>query len=312
MGMCCSFGRRQTGVEPCQGHHSFYFHPEGPVNSGTYNIVYRPPHLNERLAPGEAKPRFWVNPSTVLQNPAMVSVAWCQLCQPQHLNPARQTNKRLNQRKPNKVEPHVEVPLTCHDVSMEGGDKTMTVKAYPNFILPYVNKCLRIRLVFLDPKVEQLVGEYSHLKHARDTDSDPMTEMSHLVRNLHSLKLHLKYSHVVQGLPEVTLEENHGGIKRLKRVRYRSMPVNWIDLDHRKPRITIVGEQFELTLGPPCPALTAEDFPDGNGETPTILGTYVRALDTCPRTRLTFSARLYQWFNQATPAESHSDASSNQ
>lgn len=52
----------------------------------------------------------------------------------------------------------------------------------------------------------------------------------------------LGHSSIVQGLPDVTVEENHGGVKRLKRTRYRHMPVSWIDLDHRKPSIRVVGK----------------------------------------------------------------------
>ncbi|CAL1539708.1 unnamed protein product [Lymnaea stagnalis] len=312
MGMCCSVGRHETQVEPCHGHHSFYVHPEGSLNNSTFNIVYRPPHLNERLAPGEAKPRFWMSPSNIIQGPAVVSVAWCQLCQPQSFsNPPRQNNnKRLNKRKNNRVDTGhrhddaLEISASNMEDHMEG-DKNMMVKAYPSFLLPYINKTIRLRLVFMDPKVEQLVGEYGHLKHSREAETDPMMETSYLVRNMHSLKLHLKYSCIVQGLPEVQLEENHGGVKRLKRVRYRNMPVCWIDLDHRKPNIHVAGEQFELSLGPPCPSLTPDDFPDGNGETPMILGTYVRALDTAPERRLKFSARLFHWFNHSS--ECYSD-----
>ncbi|GFO34857.1 hypothetical protein PoB_006136200 [Plakobranchus ocellatus] len=113
----------------------------------------------------------------------------------------------------------------------------------------------------------------------------------------------------LHGLPDMTVVESHGGVKRLRRVRYRTMPVTWIDLDHRKPAVKAVGEQFELTLGPPSATLTSDDFYDGNGETPTLLGTYERALDTCPERRLLFSARLYNWFNQGMPAECSSDLS---
>lgn len=71
------------------------------------------------------------------------------------------------------------------------------------------------------------------------------------------------------------------------------------------------GEQFDLSLGPTCPSLRPEDFLDGNGETPVILGTYVRTLDTCPNRRLHFSARLFHWFNQSVPSECYSDISTN-
>ncbi|KAI8785237.1 hypothetical protein BgiBS90_014764, partial [Biomphalaria glabrata] len=297
--------RQESLTEECQGHHSFYIHPEGSFNQSTYNIVYRPPQLNERLAPGEAKPRFWLNPNSFASGPAVVSIAWCQLGQTHPVCPPPRpvNNKRWNKKKTNRVdsERRRDACLVIGDMDshLEGREKNLMVKAYPNFLSPYVNKCVRLRLVFADPKTEQMVGEHSHLKHGRESETDPMMEMSHLVRNMHSLKLHLRYSGFVPGLPEVRVEENHGGVKRMKRVRYRVMPVSWIDLDHRKPSIHIVGEQFELLLGPPPPSFTPADFPDGNGETPRIMGIYVRALDTDPDTRLNFNARLYHWFNQS-------------
>ncbi|KAH9509243.1 hypothetical protein Btru_046574 [Bulinus truncatus] len=316
MGVCCSAETRQESLtDQCQGHHSFFIHPEGSFNQSTYNIVYRPPQLNERLAPGEAKPRFWLNPPNFLHGPAVVSIAWCQLGQTQtcSVQPRQGNYKRWKKKKSNRVEAErtnndcLVVAPGDVDSHPEGREKNMMVKAYPSFLLPYVNQSLRLRLVFTDPKVEQMVGEYGHLKHGRESDSDPMMEMSYLVRNMHSLKLHMKYSCSVQGLPEVQVEENHGGVKRMKRVRYRAMPVSWIDLDHRKPTLHVVGEQFELLLAPPSPTLTPADFPDGNGEIPKILGMYVRSLDTSPDTRLNFSARLFHWFSQS--AETGSDVS---
>ena len=49
------------------------------------------------------------------------------------------------------------------------------------------------------------------------------------------------HSAIVRGLPEVTLDENHGGSKKYKKLRYRRMVVRWIDLDHRYPRLLVVG-----------------------------------------------------------------------
>lgn len=73
----------------------------------------------------------------------------------------------------------------------------------------------------------------------------------------------------------------------------------------------VLGEQFELTLGPASPSLRPEDFMDGNGEIPFIVGTYVRVLDTCPNQQLKFSARLFHWFNHSVPVECYSDMDTN-
>ncbi|CAG5128723.1 unnamed protein product [Candidula unifasciata] len=331
MGICCSVERDETQFVQCQGHHSFCVYHEDAYGKHTCNIVYRPPYLNERLAPGEAKPRFWINPNNIHHKHAMVSVTWCQYSQPRHLNMLRlMKSKAYSIRKQEEVRAGTKQPK---DDSVVGGskdvlnpvvggskdvlnmcvvkaeDNSISVKMYPTFLVPCIGKPVRIRLVFMDPKTEQLVGEYSHLKHSNGREAETMLEISHLIRNMHFLKLHLTYSSVVHGLPDATLEESHGGVKRLKKVRYRPMPITWIDLDHRKPTIKVVGEQFELTLAPACPSLKPEDFMDGNGEIPFILGTYVRALDTCPSQQLQFSARLFHWFNQSLPIECCSNIS---
>ncbi|GFR61756.1 hypothetical protein ElyMa_000111500 [Elysia marginata] len=356
MGTCCSTKPHEPSpaVQPSLGqHHSLFVHPSNRAgSSNSYSIVYRPPHLNQRLAPGESRPRFWLSP-TLLSPPGqpIVSVAWIQQ-DSQELQPQQLQQQQVQQQPDDPKENHQQQELQQRDYkqgfrlksparairwaqtlkagphlpSLPGQSKedsrtegsvlrcnghSLTIKAYPPFLMPYVDKVLRLRLVFTDPLVEQMVGEYGHLRHggSREDDADPMMETSHLVRNVHSLKVQFKHSGNLQGLPDMAVVESHGGVKRLRRVRYRTMPVTWIDLDHRKPLIKAVGEQFELTLGPPSAALTSDDFYDGNGETPTLLGTYERALDTCPERRLMFSVRLYNWFNQAVPAECYSDLS---
>ncbi|XP_012939397.1 uncharacterized protein LOC101851649 [Aplysia californica] len=321
MGTCCSAGGRRdvhSRSAHCQGHHSLYVQPEVSQQSHTaYTVVYRPPQLNRRLEPGEARPRFWINPGPGSQEPAVVSVAWCELCHPHHFNMPRLSNTKRSKGRPsnNKAERQRNtddvmeggVGSKVDDVMM-AGDNDMVVKVYPAFLVPYTNKTLRLRLVFTDAKVRQMIGEHGHLKH--DTDSEPMQETSHLVRTVHSLRIQLGYSSRVRGLPEVSVEENHGGTKRLKKVRYRQMPVRWIDLDHRQPNVTIVGEAFQLSLEPPCPDLTPEDFPDGNGEIPAVLGSYRRTLDTSPERQLEFSVRLFHWYNQTGPSQCNNDHSS--
>lgn len=62
------------------------------------------------------------------------------------------------------------------------------------------------------------------------------------------------------------------------------------------------GESFQLNLEAPSPNLKVEDFPDGNGETPSALGDYTRTLDICPENKLKFSAHIYSWYNQSEPS----------
>ncbi|RUS73876.1 hypothetical protein EGW08_018362 [Elysia chlorotica] len=352
MGTCCSTKPHEPSptAPPNLGqHHSLFVHPsnrEGISNS--YNIVYRPPHLNQRLVPGESRPRFWLSPT--LPSPPgqpIVSLAWTQpdpqeseqqqqLQQLQQKQQQQQEEQQRDRQGLGKLGIRLKSPtrairwsknIRCspHNPSLHGPSEQdskaegsvircdghrLTIRAYPRFLMPYIDKVLRLRLVFTDPLVEQMVGEYSHLRHgSQEDDVDPMMEISHLVRNVHSLKVQFKHSENMTGLPDMTVVESHGGVKRLRRVRYRTMPVTWIDLDHRKPMVKAVGEQFELTLGPPSATLTSDDFYDGNGETPTLLGTYERCLDTAPERRLTFSVRFYHWFNQAMPAECCSDLS---
>ncbi|BFZ08027.1 hypothetical protein BsWGS_11066 [Bradybaena similaris] len=281
MGICCSVEHDDTPLVQCQGHHSLYVYPEDSFSKHTCNIVYRPPYLNERLTPAKVFSIRRHDKDTAC-------------CSHQTDNPMVEGSNDL-----------------CKKFIKEAEDNSISVKMYPTFLLPCVNKPVRIRLVFMDPKTEKLVGEYSHLKHSKGKQAQTMLEISHLIRHMHSLRLHLTYSSVVQGLPEASLEENHGGVKRLMKVRYRPMPVSWIDLDHRMPTVKVVGEQFELTLRPASPSLRPEDFIDGNGEIPFILGTYVRVLDTCPNRQLKFSARLFRWFNHSVPTECYSDMTTN-
>jgi len=322
MGTCCSQGceaSKTTAEGPivCHGHHSLYVQPEAsPQNHTAYSMVYRPPQLNQRLAPGESRPRFWISPGPGSREPAVVSVAWCEVCNPQNFNMPRLSNTKRPgsiKEKPglHKIDEEImEGGLgTQHEDDMMAGDNNMVVKAYPAFLVPYLNQTLRLRLVFTDTAAQKAIGEHGHLKHG--PKSEPMLETAQLVRTVHSLRLQLGYSSTVRGLPEVTVEEHHGGNKRLKKVRYRQMPVRWIDLDHRPPSITVVGEAFQLTLEPPGSKLTPEDFPDGNGEIPEVLGTYVRTLDTSPEKQLQFSVRLFQWYNQAGPSRCNSDDSNN-
>lgn len=350
MGTCCSTEPHEPSPasQPSLGqHHSLFVHPGNKSGfSNSYSFVYRPPHLNQRLAPGESRPRFWLNPT--LPSPPgqpIVSVAWIHQNSQEHQQqqpndqPQLKVDQLLQEVGETEHKPGIRLKSPRRSIrwpkTFKGGSylsilpghavkdsraegsvfrcngHNLTIRAYPLFLLPYVDKVLRLRLVFTDPLVEQMVGEYSHLKHggSREDDVDPMMETSHLVRNVHSLKVQFKHSTNLKGLPDMTVVESHGGVKRLRRVRYRTMPVTWLDLDHRKPMVKAVGEQFELTLSPPSATLTSDDFYDSNGETPSLLGTYERALDTCPERRLMFSVRLYNWFNQAVPTECCSDLS---
>ncbi|BFZ08028.1 hypothetical protein BsWGS_11067 [Bradybaena similaris] len=204
MGICCSVEHDDTPLVQCQGHHSLYVYPEDSFSKHTCNIVYRPPYLNERLTPGEAKPRFWINPKSISQNHTMVSVAWSQYCQPRHVNmPHWMKSKVFSIRRHDKdtacCSHQTDNPMVegsndlCKKFIKEAEDNSISVKMYPTFLLPCVNKPVRIRLVFMDPKTEKLVGEYSHLKHSKGKQAQTMLEISHLIRHMHSLRLHLTY-----------------------------------------------------------------------------------------------------------------------
>ncbi|GFO34858.1 hypothetical protein PoB_006136300 [Plakobranchus ocellatus] len=116
------------------------------------------------------------------------------------MTPLSSTTRSIRWPKNLKGSSHLSaLPGLSDDAKSEGSvigrsGNCLTIRAYPPFLMPYVDKVLRLRLVFTDPMVEQLVGEYSHLRHgSHDDDVDAMMEISHLVRNVHSLKVQFRH-----------------------------------------------------------------------------------------------------------------------